>query len=313
MAVYNLTQSIPTSVAVGDILNCPYSGTVKSINLPKGTYKLECWGAESGKYNTTSTSGKGGYSRGTLSLSIESILYLYSGGQGTAANSSGGFNGGGSTKSYGGSGGGGSDIRINSTSLYARCLVAGGGGGPGYSSAIGGYGGGLTGGQGGNGSATGGYGGTQTSGGTNNTSGSFGQANSNTSNGGGGGGGWYGGSSGWSSGTDSGGGGGSGYAFTSITATNYPTGCLLDASHYLTDTLLSAGNISITLPTGTSSTGNSSSGYIRITVLSIDSINLNVKIGGSWKKASKLLCKIDGTWKVVSTIYYKVSDVWRTG
>ena len=287
LAVYDLTQNIPTSVAVGDILNCPYSGTAKSINLPKGTYKLECWGAESGKYNTSSTSGKGGYSRGALSLSIESILYLYSGGQGTAANSSGGFNGGGSTKSYGGSGG------------------------PGYSTAIGGYGGGLTGGQGGNGSATGGYGGTQTSGGTNNTSGSFGQANSNTSSGGGGGGGWYGGSSGWSSGTDSGGGGGSGYAFTSITATNYPTGCLLDASHYLTDTLLSARNISITLPTGTSSTGNSSSGYIRITVLSIDSINLNVKIGGSWKKASKLLCKIDGTWKVVPTIYYKVSDVWR--
>jgi hypothetical protein len=47
MATYDLTSSIPSSsfLKTGDILNCPYSGTYKSITLPKGTYKLECWGA----------------------------------------------------------------------------------------------------------------------------------------------------------------------------------------------------------------------------------------------------------------------------
>lgn len=48
MATYDLTSSIPSSSSLktGDILNCPYSGTYKSITLPKGTYKLECWGAQ---------------------------------------------------------------------------------------------------------------------------------------------------------------------------------------------------------------------------------------------------------------------------
>ena len=41
MTTYDLTSSIPSSVKTGDILNCPYSGSVKSITLPKGQYKLE--------------------------------------------------------------------------------------------------------------------------------------------------------------------------------------------------------------------------------------------------------------------------------
>jgi hypothetical protein len=81
---YDLTSSSPipaaTDLRTGDIINCPYSGTHKTITLPKGTYKLECWGAQGGSYNTTYVGGKGGYSYGTLTLTEDTILYLYAGG-----------------------------------------------------------------------------------------------------------------------------------------------------------------------------------------------------------------------------------------
>lgn len=43
MATYDLaTQAVSTSnLKAGDIINCSYSGAKKSIELPKGTYKLE--------------------------------------------------------------------------------------------------------------------------------------------------------------------------------------------------------------------------------------------------------------------------------
>lgn len=108
MSVYDLTQTIPapSSLVTGDILNCPYSGSVKSITLPKGTYKLECWGAQGCYYTYTSGGGKGGYSYGTLNLSGNTVLYLYSGGGGNVKSATANFNGGGKTNSYGGSGGG---------------------------------------------------------------------------------------------------------------------------------------------------------------------------------------------------------------
>lgn len=138
MATYDLTSTIPSKIKTGDILNCPYSGTYKSITLPKGTYKLECWGAQGGSYSTSYYGGKGGYSVGTLNLSSDKIIYLYSSGAGNANTSStntttyleGGFNGGG--KGIRASGGGASDIRIGQNSLYARVIVAGGGGGCAY-------------------------------------------------------------------------------------------------------------------------------------------------------------------------------------
>ena len=40
MATYNLTSVIPSEINTGDILNCPYSGTYKTIELPRGTYQL---------------------------------------------------------------------------------------------------------------------------------------------------------------------------------------------------------------------------------------------------------------------------------
>ena len=50
MATYDLTQSIPaaSSLVAGDILNCPYSGSAKTIQLPSGRWKLQCWGAQGG-------------------------------------------------------------------------------------------------------------------------------------------------------------------------------------------------------------------------------------------------------------------------
>jgi hypothetical protein len=34
--IYDLTSVIPKIIKTGDILNCPYSGSAKSITLPKG-------------------------------------------------------------------------------------------------------------------------------------------------------------------------------------------------------------------------------------------------------------------------------------
>ena len=106
----------------------------------------------------------------------------------------------------------------------------------------------------------GGTGGTSNSGGTTGntnwgTNGTFGVGGRKWSNGntasGAGGGGWYGGGSGTALGA--GGGGGSGYVYTSSTASQYPSGCLLNSSYYLTNA---------------STTGNnrSGNGYARITL-----------------------------------------------
>lgn len=298
---YDLTVTTPTKIQTGDILNCPYSGSMKSIILPKGQYKLECWGAQGGSYNTTYPGGKGGYSAGTLILSNKTIFYLYVGGQGNNYNSNsskgttaGGFNGGGAVTSYGyrSSGGGGTDIRLKNDSLYARVIVAGGGGGasPNYITWPGGVGGGITGFGYNNSNTTntqyGGVGGTQTAGGAKGTAtnyganGSFGQGgNYNTANssytsyGSGGGGGWYGGGS--AAGI---GGGGSGYMYTSSSASYYPSGCLLNSSYYLANATTLAGNAAFTSPTGTSEIGHAGNGYIRITVIEASSGNTLVKI-----------------------------------
>jgi hypothetical protein len=287
MATYDLTQNIPSSIVTGDILNCPYSGSPINITLPAGSYKLECWGAQGG-YNTNSAAGgKGGYSVGNITFDTSTSIYIYTGGQGTPAlttgnTATGGFNGGGNAcgSSWGrASGGGGSDIRLIEDSLYARVIVAGGGGGSvglsasmatEYTTTIG-HGGGTSGvsGVAVTGTSQGlGTGGGQSSAGTNSTTsgidGSFGLGGGSLSSTiAGGGGGWYGGAGG------SGPGGGSGYIYTSSTASSYPSGCLLESSYYLTNASTIAGNNSFTSPTGTSETGHSGDGYVRITVLSI--------------------------------------------
>lgn len=299
-----------SNIKTGDILNFNYTGAVQSITLPKGIYTLECWGAQGGNRSqdsasaTVTGSGLGGYSIGTLTLTQLTTCYIYVGGQGGMSSSTGnvkvegGFNGGGfasheSTGEPGNGGGGATDVRIAQDSLYARVIVAGGGG-SGEDNETGGYGGGETGGAGsGNTSLTQA---SQTSGGTN----SFGFGlGGNTYNGGAGGGGWYGGASrysvsSYSTGSDSeGGGGGSGYVYTSSTAKNYPSGCLLNSSYYLSDAKTIAGNNSFVSPTGSSETGHSGNGYCRITVIECKNTALYTRINNSMKKATAFYFKLN--------------------
>ena len=81
MATYDLATATPSSLSKGDILNCSYSGSKKSIVLPPGTYKLEVWGAQGGYRSNATYGGKGGYSYGTLTLNNTTNLYVYVGKQ----------------------------------------------------------------------------------------------------------------------------------------------------------------------------------------------------------------------------------------
>ena len=150
---------------VGEVFNFAYTGSVQQITLPKGKYKLQCWGAQGGtSYGSSSGAGsKGGYSEGVLTLTKTTTLYVFVGGQGSRGSSTslvnGGWNGGGASVgyssynssgtngySYPACGGGATDIstvtssmsyssgRTNrsSASLLARCIVAGGGAGGSY-------------------------------------------------------------------------------------------------------------------------------------------------------------------------------------
>lgn len=141
-----------------------YTGRVESFTAPvSGKYKMECWGAQ-GSNMLDKIGGKGGYCCGTTTLS-QTLVYICVGAQ------RGGFGGGGvSTDSershnYGNDGGGATDVRLtynadykDFNSLKSRIIVAAGGGGanhrntvgevPQYGQGDGGYGGGLTGGDG---------------------------------------------------------------------------------------------------------------------------------------------------------------------
>lgn len=294
-----------SNIKTGDILNFDYTGAVQSITLPKGTYKLECWGAQGGYSSSNSgievgMGGKGGYSVGTITLNQKTPIYIYAGGVGSISGNGkadGGFPNGGSswasnTSEGAGGGGGSSDIRIGTDSLHARVIVAGGGGGGGEDNETGGYGGGETGGTSGSGTP-----GSQTA-----PSGYFGIGGHTSYDGGGGGGGWYGACPAGgqttpatsNSGDDtSGSPGGSGYVYTSSTAKNYPNGCLVNSTHYLTNAKTIAGNTSFPSPSGTSETGHSGNGYCRITVIECNSTALYGKLNGSMKKATSIYFKMN--------------------
>lgn len=327
------------AIKTGDILNFDYTGAVQVVTLPKGIYKLECWGAQGGNAETTSDGGKGGYSVGTITINKSVEVYIYSGGAGQTSSSSayshlnGGFNGGGKSGSYyGGSGGGGSDIRIGQDSLYARVIAAGGGGGGWYHSGYnGGFGGGETGGAGsGYNSTYEGRPGTQTSGGDavayggTSSPGEFGvggdacQDDSTRNRSAGGGGGWYGGG-----GTTyrnnssrhyqggSGAGGGSGYVYTATSAANYPTGCLLTATYYLTDAITKDGGLSFLAPDGTTETGHNGNGYVRITVIKTNGLNMPVNVDDTWKDSEAIYVNIGGAWKEVEAAFVNIGGVWK--
>ena len=306
-------------IKTGDILNYDYTGAVQTVTLPKGAYKLECWGAQGGYRSSATHGGHGGYSVGTLILEANTQLFIYSGGSGNTGGTNGGFNGGGKRNSYNG-GGGASDIRIGQDSLYARVIVAGGGGSDGASSKTGGHGGGETGGAATDGYGSGGGAGTQTTGGDGGSenSGTFGVGGEGlyrrSGYGGAGGGGWYGGGGTYpdSSGDDDkGGGGGSGYVYTLTTATHYPTGCLLNSAYYLTGARTIAGNASMPSTTGSTETGHQGNGYVRITVIKVQSVNIPVNIGGNWKDSEAIYVNIGGAWKEVEAAYVNINGTWK--
>ena len=180
--------------------NFIYTGAQQTWVVPAGitTVQMECWGA-----GTSAGGAKGGYAKGTISVTEGSTLYIYIGGTN-------GYNGGGADNG-GGCGGGATDIRRGGTALSNRIIVAGGAG-----AYEGGHGGGLEGSVG-NSSAGGGSGGGGGSQGYGYMLG-FGEPGIVDDDpeyigfGGGGGGGYYGGYSG-GAGYDAGGHGGGGSSY----------------------------------------------------------------------------------------------------
>jgi hypothetical protein len=292
------TTYIEYGIKIDPIVDFSYTGGMQMITLPKGVYELEVWGAEGGGQawyvpgdlgsgTNLGIGGKGGYSKGTITITQNETVYVYVGGHGyggyTGTLIPGGFNGGGtamgsSAAEPGGSGGGASDIRIGSNSLYARTIVAGGGGGGGEEGGdYGGAGGGVAGLQGNIG-----LGGTQIAPGNVANGGGvgFGQgANIALADGGGGGGGWYGGGRGSATdanGTDNnGGGGGSGWVFTQAndnagyTSSTYTGGgWLLNSTHYLTNAVTIDGSQTFLSPVGINEIGHAGDGFVRITTIS---------------------------------------------
>lgn len=299
--ITKLTDIIYLTHAKNDIMDFNYTGSVQSKTLKPGTYTIECWGGQGGSYNSY-IGGYGGYSKGTITLTKTTTVYVSVGGAGSSSSTAAGFNGGGTGISSGRGGGGATDVRIGQNSLYSRVIVAGGGGGAGVTSANAnpcGCGGGEYGGDGYYNDTTGSYtigqnrcGGSasQTAGGitwSTGTQATFGQGgNASGYSCGGGGGGWYGGGGAYDSDSDSDGrwgGGGSGYVYTSSTAKNYPNGCLLNSTHYLTNAQTIAGDTSFTFPTGSAETGHTGSGFCRITNLNPTQYGLYVKTNSGWK------------------------------
>lgn len=302
-----------------------YDNTYKHLHTVMDQYR-----------SNSSYGGKGGYSTGTLTLTQKTTIYIYVGGSGNSVTSAsnsiypGGFNGGGYRYNYKG-GGGATDIRIGSASLYARVIVAGGGGSDGSSGYSGGYAGGVSGARGNFGCGSYGYGGSQTtsysslsainSQGTTNSSsncaagfgfGGFGCYYA-SGYGGAGGGGWYGGQGTYpdSSGDDDGGGGGgSGYVYTSSSASNYPQGCLLNSSYYLSDASNLSGNESFKSPSGSTETGHSDNGYCRITCY-IKKKTLHCKMNNEIKKAAPVFMKMNN--KIYDAGANAVMDFAYTG
>lgn len=335
MATYDITQGIPSKIVAGDILNCPYTGTVIELPIPKGVYKLECWGA-SGEYSQGSSSSTsravyyaGAYASGTFTNTAKRSLYFAVGETAFKLNRAkqGCWNGGGAKYGTGddnGQGGGATHICLepctvsvdsyyryvaNAEALNSRILVAGGGGNgrsynstmyagyaPSYTTSISGYSGGMT-------SSP-----SQASG----VIGGFGYGGTVTSTGdtaSSGGGGWYGGGSPG----DSYGGGGSSFAWCETYASYVPSTWLLDSSTYLTDVSLICAKDSMPSYSSTSTmTGNQmANGYARVTVIEASSLSIPVNIGGTWKSSDAAYVNIGGVWKEIDSAYINIGGTWK--
>ena len=281
------TYYVQSSSPQGGTQTFNFTGAVQAFTAPvSGNYTLEAWGAQGGNdpmNPNTSLGGRGGYSKGDVYLTAGTTLYVFVGGQGVGCLNS-------TWKSTGG--GGATDFRLvggnwnDNAGLYARILVAGGGGGRHGSNYenmmyVGNDGGGLSAPNftANNTSITGA---SQTAGGsstygTSVVPGSFGFATPNNEsntcsvggyNGGargsdnwangGAGGGWYGGCTSWPTSS-----GGSGYVYT---ATSFvPAGYTPNVSYQMTNEQLIAGNAAMPDTNGVTMTGNSGHGVAKIT------------------------------------------------
>ena len=123
---------------------CKSSVVCKPITFyfDPGQYVVELYGAAGGSTYQDGKiieGGKGGYTRASLKFYSKTKGFLFIGGKGEEVNSGtarGGYNGGGNGLSGAGGlsaagGGGSTDIRLRSSSIYNRYVVAGGGGGAG--------------------------------------------------------------------------------------------------------------------------------------------------------------------------------------
>jgi len=167
-------QTATAATAPGTVWNFAYSATTRSFLVPDTAYyQIELWGANGGIGRRdgalTYQGGKGAYTRGTIELKQDEIIYIITGEAGGNAapritGGTGGHNGGGgggtdtgpSDDDAGGGGGGATDVRFfpttptstqltwnDATSLRSRIMVAAGGGGSSYGE-VGGAGGDLT-------------------------------------------------------------------------------------------------------------------------------------------------------------------------
>lgn len=322
------TITNPTlNINPGDIINCPYSGGEKPIILPRGQYKLECWGGM-GDYTDGESNNPGGYSVGNFKQVESSALFLVCGEGGWWSGGSEKrrrYNGGGKgavSASHSGqcSGGGATHIAMMPGALYSLSdnkesvvIVAGGSGGTCYNNwndtyYYGGVGGGITGGDGFGFPECGGKAGTQSSGGAvgsyGGSPGVFGFGGDASDNGGGGGGGgWYGGSGsgGYNNLLDRrvvGGGGGSGY--------------IADATHAVGTVYLTDAKTANAFDSGfVNNPDPNSAGYIRITVNDIYLSNIRIKVNSEWKQSSHSYVKKNNSWHKADSVLVKVNGVWK--
>ena len=274
----------------------PYDCSFFTIQLERGFYLLEAWGASEatgignqggcGVECASAWRTGGGFSKGVLNVSKRTELFLYIGASPNNGEDLGGYNGGGTTsdnsdKSCGG-GGGATDFRIvkkeewdNEESLYSRILVAGGSGGshePQWGR--GGYGGGEISSDSLYEGAQKGYYSTLSATGANQTSpgkaynsycesGSFGRGGRGY-DGGGGGGGWYGGAGGAAG---IGGSGGSSFAYTSHNKEILPWQYKVPEEYQLTQTELKRGDSCFVSAVSDYECGHFGHGVARITII----------------------------------------------
>lgn len=93
---FKASALVPCQTTEGSILICkltkileaedtiivPLTGKETKVRLYPGTYNLKCWGAEGGMFVDNTNRSLGGYSEGTLELSVPHEVYGYVGGAG---------------------------------------------------------------------------------------------------------------------------------------------------------------------------------------------------------------------------------------